>query len=169
MKLPTLSPLLLLTALGTVWGRLEAPGWECLSRSSSGSSDDCAQALRKFPAGLAPGKFHIGGFADEYQLPQTFSKGSCEVTITTIHPAFPVTASWLDVFNLGNSLMVNCGASDGWKPPLVKVPFYKWYSGGSVRYGDAATGLKMNMKKSPSLMENATLVEDDGTAEVSTS
>ncbi|KAL8922314.1 MAG: hypothetical protein Q9208_005284 [Pyrenodesmia sp. 3 TL-2023] len=158
MKFSSLSPLILLTALGSVWAAAEPPLWRCLPRSSSGSSDDCAQALRKLPSGFTPGKFHTGSPADEFQLPKVVKQGSCEVTIQTVHPsAFPVTASWLDVFNLANSLMANCGATDGWKPPLIKTPFYKWYTGGSIRYGDAATGLKLDIKKSAeALLGNAT-------------
>lgn len=173
MKLSSLSPLVLLAALGSVWAAAEPPLWRCLPKSSSGSSDDCAKALRKLPSGFIRGKFHTGNPANEYQLPKVVKEGSCEVTITAVHTAFPVEASWLDVFNLANSLMANCGVTDGWKPPMIKTPLYKWYSGGSVRYGSDPTGLKIDMKKtSEALLGNATAEDlpavEDGNAVVAT-
>ncbi|KAI4085819.1 MAG: hypothetical protein LQ344_008101, partial [Seirophora lacunosa] len=125
MKFSPLPPLLLLlSALSSTVLAIPAE-LECLPTTSSGSSEDCARAMRKLPAGITPAKFHYGGTADDFQLPKTVREGTCEIKVETTSTYTPEVASWLDVFSLTNMLMLNCAASDQWRVPAFRPMNYK--------------------------------------------
>ncbi|KAL9011097.1 MAG: hypothetical protein Q9173_004032, partial [Seirophora scorigena] len=144
-------PILLLSALGTTVRAIPSELF-CLPTASSGTSEDCAKAMRKLPADITPANFHYGGTADVFQLPKTVREGSCEIKVETTSTYTPEIVSWLDIFTLTNTLMLNCAASDQWRVPAMRIPFnYKWYTGGTLTYG-RPYGFRISIKKAPKSM-----------------
>ncbi|KAL8987645.1 MAG: hypothetical protein Q9177_003167 [Variospora cf. flavescens] len=178
MKLSSLSPISPLILIPFLFPFLRsasasAADWSCYPFSqpsgtcfACASAADCARALRKLPASVTRGNFYNGGTAGEFQLPKNFIDGTCEVIVDTSgsYSGF-VPGSWLDIANLANLLMVNCGVSDGWKlPPRAVIPRplgFEWKTGGNVMYGNP--GFKITMRrKNPRIGEPALAAVEGG-------
>ncbi|KAL6717118.1 SWI/SNF chromatin-remodeling complex subunit [Lecanora helva] len=115
------SSILLLTFLSSSTHTLPLPGSliQCTSLPQTPltipppTSRNCAIALRALPSVQAIGPFHVGGPADDFQLPLTMSYGTCTVAVELAMGRDNETSSWMQIGLAATQLSMACVDAGG--------------------------------------------------------